>query len=192
MNDRFDNEDLKQALEVLKQGGIILYPTDTVWGIGCDATNIAAVEKIIELKKRDAGKGMIVITDQPGRIPQYVKAIPELAWDLIELAEKPLTLIYPDGKNLAANVLAHDGSIGIRVTNELFSKTLCTRFKTPIVATSANLSGKKTPRSFIEIEPAIVEQVDYVVKFRQDDSKHYIASGIMRLGLHGEFELIRQ
>ena len=113
MNDRFDNEDLKQALEVLKQGGIILYPTDTVWGIGCDATNIAAVEKIIELKKRDAGKGMIVITDQPGRIPQYVKAIPELAWDLIELAEKPLTLIYPDGKNLAANVLALDGSIGI-------------------------------------------------------------------------------
>lgn len=192
MNDRFDNEDLKQALEVLKQGGIILYPTDTVWGIGCDATNIAAVEKIIELKKRDAGKGMIVITDQPGRIPQYVKAIPELAWDLIELAEKPLTLIYPDGKNLAANVLALDGSIGIRVTNELFSKTLCTRFKTPIVATSANLSGKKTPRSFIEIEPAIVEQVDYVVKFRQDDSKHYISSGIMRLGLHGEFELIRQ
>ncbi len=192
MNDRFDNEDLKQALEVLKQGGTILYPTDTVWGIGCDATNASAVEKIIQLKKRDAIKGLIVITDQPGRIPQYVKTMPELAWELIELAEKPLTIIYPDGKNLAPNVIAPDGSIGIRVTNELFSKTLCTRLKSPILATSANLSGKRTPRTFNEIEPAIVQQVDYVVKFRQDDSRHYTASGIMRLGVYGEFELIRQ
>jgi L-threonylcarbamoyladenylate synthase len=192
MVQRFDNDDLHQALEVLKQGGTILYPTDTVWGIGCDATNADAVDKIISLKKRNLSKGMIVLTDLAGRIPQYLHAMPELAWDLIEMATKPLTIIYPGAKNLPPNVTGSEGTIGIRVTDELFSKTLCSRFRKPIVSTSANVSGKPCPLFFNQISAEIVSGVDYVVRFRQDETKSCRPSGIVSLGLHGEIKIIME
>ncbi|MCA1744961.1 MAG: Sua5/YciO/YrdC/YwlC family protein, partial [Bacteroidales bacterium] len=137
MSERYDREDFQKALEVLHEGGLILYPTDTVWGIGCDATNAEAVTQLLHLKNRPIGKLLIVLVDQAGKIPQYIHEMPALAWDLTEVSEKPLTIVYDGAKNLAAEALAADGSIGIRVTRELFSQALCQRFRKPIVSTSA-------------------------------------------------------
>ena len=192
MAGRYDKEDLKRALDVLHQGGLILYPTDTVWGIGCDATNYEAVGRLFKLKNRDSEMPLIVLLDQPGKIVQFVDEMPELAWDIMEVSEKPLTIIYGGAKNIAANVLAVDGSVGIRVTKELFSQTLCQRFRKPIVSTSANISGVPTPKSFNEIEHDIISGVDYVVKYRQDDGDLCTPSGVLRLGIHGEIEIIRE
>ena len=192
MTERYDREDFQRALEVLNEGGLILYPTDTVWGIGCDATNAAAVSKLLHLKNRPIGKPLIVLVDQAGKIPQYIDEMPELAWDLIEVSEKPLTIVYDGAKNLAENALAVDGSIGIRVTRELFSQALCHRFRKPIVSTSANLSGRPTPKSFLGVDAAIVNGVDYVVHFRQSEMTLYTASGVLRLGMHGAIEVIRE
>jgi L-threonylcarbamoyladenylate synthase len=192
MTERYDREDFQKALEVLNEGGLILYPTDTVWGVGCDASNAEAVSKLLRLKGRAVGKPLIVVVDQMGKIPQYVEEMPELAWDLTELSEKPLTIIYEGAKNMASGVAGSDGSIGIRVTRELFSQTLCQRFRKPIVSSSANLSGKPTAKSFFEIDAAIVNGVDYVVKYRQEETGFYTPSGILRLGPHGEIEIIRE
>ncbi len=192
MAERYDREDFQKALEVLTEGGLILYPTDTVWGIGCDASNADAVAKLLQLKHRPTGKPLIVLVDQAGKIPQYIREMPELAWDLTELSEKPLTIVYEGAKNMAANAVATDGSIGIRVTRELFSQALCQRFRKPIVSTSANISGKSTPKSFMEIDEGIINGVDYVVKYRQEESAFYTPSGILRLGKHGEIVIIRE
>lgn len=192
MAERYDREDFQKALEVLNTGGLILYPTDTVWGIGCDASNAEAVSRLLLLKKRPAGKPLIVLVDQAGKIPQYLSEMPELAWDLIEVSEKPLTIVYEGAKNLAANALSADGSIGIRVTRELFSQTLCQRFRRPIVSTSANISGQPTPKNFLEMDEAIVKGVDYVVKYRQEEDIIYTPSGVLRLGRHGEIQIIRE
>lgn len=192
MAERYDREDFQRALEVLNEGGLILYPTDTVWGIGCDASNAEAVSKLLHLKGRAVGKPLIVLVDQVGKIPQYVGDMPALAWDLTELSEKPLTIVYDGAKNVAPGVAGPDGSVGIRVTRELFSQTLCQRFRKPIVSSSANISGKPTPRSFYEIDAAIVNGVDYVVKYRQEETSFYTASGVMRLGQHGEIQIIRE
>jgi len=185
-------EDISQAVKILKSGGIILYPTDTIWGIGCDATNPEAVSKIYQLKQREDSKSMLVLIDQPGRIPSYISEMPEIAWDLIELTDKPLTIIYPKAKNLAPNLIAPDGSIGIRVVNHEFCKKLIGRFGRPIVSTSANISGKPSPTSFNNIDKEIKEKVDFIVSKEFDNPVSDKPSGIIKLGLKGEIKIIRE
>ena len=185
-------EDIKKTVEVLKKGGVILYPTDTIWGIGCDATDVKAVERINQIKQRNNQKSMLVLLDNAGKIPSYIDQMPDIAWDLIDLAEKPLTIIYPKAKNLAQNLIASDGSIGIRITKEPFTQKLIELFKKPIVSTSANISGEKTPVNFSEINPQIIDRVDYVVKWRQNDYTQTSPSGIIKLGINGEIEVVRK
>jgi L-threonylcarbamoyladenylate synthase len=185
------DKDIKAALNVLFKGGTILYPTDTIWGIGCDATNEKAVERIYEIKKREDKEGMLVLFGSPDRLDQYVD-IPDVAWDLIDLADKPLTIIYPGARNLAPNLLAGDGSVGIRIVKDSFCTKLIQQFKRPVVSTSANISGGKSPQIFSEISKAIINSVDYVVKYRQEDLKRAKPSGIIKLGLNGEVKVIRE
>lgn len=186
------HDDIKKALEVLHNGGLILYPTDTIWGIGCDATNPEAVKKIYALKQREDSKSMLVLTDSSAKLNGIVEEVPEMAWDLVEVTNKPLTIIYPGAKNLAPNLIAADGTIGIRVTEEVFSKTLCSRFKKPIVSTSANISGTPAPRHFGEVTDEIKEGVDYIVNYRQDETSNPAPSGIIKLGVNGEVTVIRE
>lgn len=183
--------EIKNAIEVLRQGGVILYPTDTIWGLGCDATNEKAVQRIYSIKKRAESKSMLVLIDSDAKLQAYIEVVPDMAWDLIALTDKPLTIIYPGAKNLASNLISEDGTIGIRVTSEVFSKTLCERFRKPIVSTSANISGEKAPSCFEEISPEIIEAVDYVVNFRQEDTTPAKASSIIKLGVGNEIEIIR-
>lgn len=184
-------EDIKKAVEILNKGGIILYPTDTIWGIGCDATNEEAVKKIYDLKKRTDSKSMLVLLDNPNRLRSYVDTVPEIAWDLIETSDKPMTIIYPNAKNLAKNLVAEDNSIGIRITNEEFSAELAFRFRKPIVSTSANISGNSSAKNFSEIDQEIIDNVDYVVKYKQNDNTKNSASSIIKLGVGGEIKIIR-
>lgn len=186
------HEEVKKALEVLYNGGVILYPTDTVWGLGCDATNEQAVKRIFDIKKRADAKAMLVLIDNPGKLQSYVEEVPDMAWDLIEVTEKPLTIIYPNAKNLAKNLVADDKSVGIRVTNEAFSKTLCMRFKRPVVSTSANVSGEPTPANFSQISDEIKSAVDYVVNFRQNDVSQPKPSSIIKLGIGNVIQIIRE
>jgi L-threonylcarbamoyladenylate synthase len=185
-------DEIKKAQDVLYKGGVILYPTDTIWGIGCDATNEAAVRRVFDLKKRVDSKALLVLIDNPVKLEFYVREVPEVAWDLIDLAERPLTIIYPGGRNLAPNLLAEDGSVGIRVTKELFSKMLCERFRKAIVSTSANISGEPSPGFFDEISPEIVNGVDYVVNYRRKDKIPASPSSIIKLGAGGQVEIIRK
>ncbi len=186
------HEDVNKACEVMKRGGVILYPTDTVWGIGCDATNEDAVKRVYEIKRRVDSKSMIVLVDRAVKVDFYIKDVPEIAWDLIELADKPLTIVYPDALNLAKNLVASDGTVAIRVTNEHFSYKLCERFKKAIVSTSANISGEPTPANFAQIDDAVKSAVDYVVQYRQEDAKKAKASSIIKLGVGGVIEIIRE
>lgn len=185
-------DEAKRAIEVMRKGGVILYPTDTVWGIGCDATNEEAVKRIYEIKKRVDNKAMLLLVDSPDRIVRYVAKIPAVAWDLIDLTTKPLTIIYDGARNLAPNLLAEDGSVGIRVTSELFSKELCYRFQKAVVSTSANISGEPTPRFFAEISPEIIEAVDYVVNYKQLDKGKPKPSSIIKLSENGVVTIIRE
>lgn len=184
--------DIKQAVEVLRQGGVILYPTDTIWGIGCDATSESAVQKVYDIKKRLDSKALLVLVDSAAKLQGYVDEVPDIAWDLIELSDKPLTIIYSGAKNLAKNLVASDGTVGIRVTNERFSKRLCEVFRKPIVSTSANVSGSLSPSCFQEISQDILSTVDYVVQFRQDDKSKAVPSSIIKLGVSGEIKIIRE
>ena len=169
-------EDIKKACEVMAAGGIILYPTDTIWGIGCDATNEKAVQRVYELKRRADNKAMLVLMDSEAKLDRYVSDVPDIAWDLISVSDKPLTIIYSSAKNLATNLLGADGSVGIRITNEEFSKKLCERFRKPLVSTSANVSGEPSPANFSEVSEVIKEGVDYTVSYRQGRSvRHYQA-----------------
>jgi L-threonylcarbamoyladenylate synthase len=185
-------EDIKKACDVLSKGGVILYPTDTIWGIGCDATNEEAVKKIYAIKQRADSKSMLVLLDSSAKIDYYVSDFPDIALDLIELSEKPLTIIYSGAKNLAPNLIAEDGSVGIRISQENFSKELCRRFKKPIVSTSANISGNPSPANFPEIESAIIDAVDYVVNYRQDDLTKSKPSSIIKLDSSGVVTIIRE
>jgi L-threonylcarbamoyladenylate synthase len=185
-------EEIKKACEVMQSGGLILYPTDTIWGIGCDATNEKAVQRVYELKQRFDKKAMLVLIDSPARLETYVDDPPEIAWQLIEAADKPLTIIYDKGRNLAANLTAEDGSIGVRVTNETFSRALCEHFRKPVVSTSANLSGQPSPASYGEICDTIKAGVDYIVNYRRDDKRQTPPSSIIRLGAGGVFQIIRK
>jgi len=184
--------DIKKALEVLKSGGVILYPTDTIWGLGCDATNPEALQKIYEIKKREDSKSMLVLMENPALLERYVDEVPEVAWDLVEISTTPLTVIYPGAKNLAANLIAGDGSVGIRFTKEEFTSRLLQRFRRPIVSTSANISGEKAPAFFDEISEDIKEQADYIVEYRQDDVIPSQPSSIIKLGPGGQIDIIRK
>jgi len=185
-------EDIKAALEVLQKGGVILYPTDTIWGIGCDACNEDAVKKVYSIKNRVDSKSMLVLMENLALIERYVTEVPDIAYDLIELTDKPLTIIFDGAKSLAKNLIAEDGSVGIRITAEKFSSELIRRFRRPIVSTSANLSGKPSPACFDEIDQEIIDAVDYVVKYRQDDRQKTVPSSIMKLGRGGEIKIIRE
>lgn len=185
-------EDIKKACEVMRQGGIILYPTDTIWGIGCDATNEEAVKRVYELKQRDDSKSMLVLLDNPAKLQTYVQEVPDIAWDLIDLTDKPLTIIYDGAKNLATNLIAEDGSIGIRITSEAFSSELCRQYRKPIVSTSANISGEPAPDKFAHISDKIKEGTDYIVTYRQKESTPAKASGIVKLGKNGTILVIRK
>jgi len=186
------NQDIKKALEVLRSGGVILYPTDTIWGLGCDAENEAAVKRIYEIKKRADSKSMLALIDSPLRLEMYVEEVPEIAWDLVEQTDKPLTIIYPGAKNFAKNLVAEDGSIGIRMVEERFCNQLIGRFQKPIVSTSANISGKKAAAKFDDISQEIIDAVDYVVEYRQDDISESKSSSIIKLSLGGLFQIIRE
>ena len=177
---------------VMQKGGIILYPTDTIWGIGCDATNAEAVKRVYDIKKRADSKAMLVLVDSSVKVDFYVRDVPAVAWDLIDYATKPLTIIYDGARNLAENLLAEDGSVGIRVTGEAFSKELCFRFRKAIVSTSANISGQPSPANFSEISEEIKQAVDYIVGYRQDEVGHPKPSGIIKLGKGGEVKIIRE
>lgn len=186
------HNDLRQALEVLHRGGVILYPTDTVWGIGCDATNPEAVQRVYAIKQRTDSKALITLVDSPAKIQAHVAEMPDVAWDLIDVAVKPLTIIYDGARHLAPNLLAEDGSIAMRVTSEAFSQMLCMRFKKPIVSTSANISGAPTPATFAEIDECIKQAVDYICTTRQDDRSIASPSSIIKLGVGGEVKIIRE
>ena len=191
---RYDKQDLQQALQVLRQGGVILYPTDTVWGIGCDATNEAAVARVYEIKRRVDSKAMLVLLDGAGKLQGYMEKVPETAWMLLEASEdqRPRTIIYPRAKNLAANLLAEDGSVGIRITTEAFSKALCEQLRRPIVSTSANFSGGPAAKLFREIAPELLEAVDYVCHFRRDDNTVAKPSSIIKIDERERITIIRK
>ena len=184
-------DEVKKAIEVMRNGGVILYPTDTVWGIGCDATNEEAVKRVYEIKQRDDSKALICLVDSDARLSRYVRKVADVVWDMIEMATKPLTIIYENANGLAPNLLAEDGSVGIRVTNEEFSKELCFRFQKPIVSTSANISGEPTPQTFQEISDEIKNAVDYVVKYNQKSKEKHQPSSIVKIKENGEFKIIR-
>lgn len=185
-------EDIKEAVRVMRAGGIILYPTDTIWGLGCDATNEEAVKKIYALKQRPDSKSMLVLTDNEAKLDRIVDEVPEVAYNLIEVAEKPLTIIYSGAKNLAPNLIAQDGSVGIRITKEAFSKALCEAFRMPIVSTSANISGQPSAQNFSEISEEIKQGVDYIVKYRQNDLSKAKPSSIIKLEKGGVVTIIRE
>ena len=193
MNSReLREEDIRAAIEVLRQGGTILYPTDTIWGIGCDATNPEAVKKVFEIKQREDSKALICLVDSPGRLQRYVRNVPDVAWDIIDLATKPTTVILNGAVNLAPNLLAEDGSVGLRVTQEVFSQQLCYRFQKAIVSTSANISGQPAPQTFADISDEIKNAVDYICVSRQRDTSRHEPSSIIKLTPSGEVTVIRK
>ena len=184
-------DDIKKAVEVLRKGGVILYPTDTVWGIGCDATNAEAVKKVYEIKHRDDSKAMICLVDSDVRLQRYVRNVPEVAWDLIEIADKPTTVILDGATGLAPNLIAEDGSIAMRVTREAFSKELCYRFQKPLVSTSANISGEPAAQNYCDISEEILNAVDYVCWTRRQEHEPHTPSSIIKLKPNGEVKIIR-
>ncbi|RKR82272.1 L-threonylcarbamoyladenylate synthase [Mucilaginibacter gracilis] len=185
-------DEVAKALKVLQNGGIILYPTDTIWGIGCDATNADAVKKIYTLKQRDETKSMIVLVDNDSKLQTYITEVPDIAYDLIEFNENPLTLVMPGARNIAANLIAADGSVGIRVARHQFCEQLIQRLRKPIVSTSANISGQASPKNFNAVSADIINGVDYVVDLEQHDLSEKKPSTIMRLEPDGRFEFIRK
>ena len=188
-------EDIRKAVEVLKEGGVILYPTDTVWGIGCDATNEEAVKRVYEIKQRDDSKALICLVDSDARLQRYVRNVPDVAWQLIDSIQeggKPTTLVLDGAVNLAPNLIAEDGSIAIRITQEPFSKELCYRFQKALVSTSANISGQPPAQNYRDISPELLEAVDYVCWSRRQEHQPHQPSAIIRLRQGGEVEIIRK
>ncbi|QFQ11932.1 threonylcarbamoyl-AMP synthase [Pseudoprevotella muciniphila] len=184
-------EDISKAVEVMNAGGVILYPTDTIWGIGCDAANAEAVKRVFEIKRRSDAKSLICLIDSDAKLQFYLNQVPEVAWELLDVADKPLTIIFDGARNLAPNVVAEDGSVALRITRELFSKQLCFRMKRAIVSTSANISGMPAPQCFSEISDDILSAVDYVCASRRNEKRRCQPSGIIKLGSGGEVKIIR-
>lgn len=185
-------EDIKRAIETLRNGGVILYPTDTVWGIGCDATNPEAVKKVYEIKHRDDSKALICLVDSDARLQRYVRNVPDVAWDIFELATKPTTIILDDAVNLAPNLIAEDGTIAMRITQETFSKELCYRFQKPLVSTSANISGEPAAQNYCDISEELLNAVDYVCWSRRQEHKPHTPSSIIKLEKNGTVAIIRK
>ena len=188
-------EDIKNAVETMRKGGVILYPTDTVWGIGCDANNSEAVKRVYEIKQRDDSKALICLVDSDARMQRYFRTVPDVAWQLIDSLKdggKPTTLILDGAVNLAENLIADDGSVGIRITDEPFSKELCYRFQKAIVSTSANISGEPAAQNYCDIDPRIIEAVDYVCWSRRQEHKPHTPSAIIKLKENGEVTIIRK
>ena len=185
-------EEIKNAIEVLRKGGTILYPTDTVWGIGCDARNKDAVAKVFEIKQRAHYKSMVVLVSNEEMINRYVKEVPEVAWELIESSDEPLTIIFPGGRMLADSIIAADGSVGIRLVKDEFCNTLIHKFGKPLVSTSANISGESAPFSFSEIKLDVLNKVDYIVNLRQTEINNTKPSTIIKISLNGEIKIIRK
>jgi L-threonylcarbamoyladenylate synthase len=183
--------EIENALATLKRGGLILYPTDTVWGIGCDATNADAIDKVYALKKRVERKAMVCLVHDFKMLNQFIEEIPEVAYDILRYAAKPTTIIYDDPIRVATNIIAEDNSLAVRVVKDDFCKTLIRKFRKPIVSTSANLSGKATPLSFAEISEDIKNGVDYVVNYNQKE-KRRTPSAIIKLTLDGTVKVIRE
>jgi L-threonylcarbamoyladenylate synthase len=184
-------DDIRNSLITLRDGGVILYPTDTIWGLGCDATNQVAVEKIFEIKSRSENSSLIILVDSDAMLERYVRDIPEIVFEITSVSDSPLTIIYPEGKNLAPGVCNEDGSIGIRICNEPFCNELITRFRKPIISTSANISGMSSPSNFSEIDSEILKSAGYVVKYRQEDNKKYKPSSVIKIDKNGAFKIIR-
>lgn len=188
-------EDIRNAVETMRKGGVILYPTDTVWGIGCDATNEEAVRRVYAIKQRDDSKALICLVDSDARLQRYVRQVPDVAWQLIDSLKdggKPTTLILDGAVNLAPNLIAEDGSIALRITQEPFSKELCYRFQKALVSTSANISGEPAAQNYRDIDPRIIEAVDYVCWSRRQEHQPHQPSSIIRLRQNGEVEIIRK
>ncbi len=184
--------DIQKCIQVLAEGGTILYPTDTIWGIGCDATQPDATEKVYRLKQREDAKAMLVLVDSTDMLSRYVEEIPEMALEIIEINDDPLTIIYPAGRNLAGNLLSPDGAIGIRITSDPFCTELIRHFRKPLVSSSANIAGQPAPAIFREISSEIKSMVDYTVAWRQNDHSKRKPSGILKVKLNGEIEVIRK
>jgi len=184
-------QEIENTLLILKKGGLILYPTDTVWGIGCDATNPDAVDKVFQLKKRSDEKSLICLVNDFRMLNEYVENVPEVAYDILKYAKKPTTIIYDDPIRVAENIIAEDNSLAIRVTKDEFCKKLIQKFRRPLVSTSANISGAKTPQSYAEIDPLILEGVDYVVNLHHE-KKSGKPSAIIKLKNDGSVKVIRQ
>lgn len=185
-------EDIKNAVETMRKGGVILYPTDTVWGIGCDATNAEAVKRVYEIKHRDDSKALICLVDSDARLQRYVRNVPNVAWDIFELATKPTTVILDNAVNLAPNLVADDGSIAMRITREAFSKELCFRFQKPVVSTSANISGEPAAQNYCDISEELLNAVDYVCWTRRQEHLPHTPSSIIKLTESGVVTIIRK
>lgn len=192
MKDMSNKEDLNYALKVLREGGIILYPTDTIWGLGCDATNSEAVRKIFSIKKRSESKSLVILVNGYTMLERYVKSIPETATKILDVTDKPITIIYPEGKNLADGICSEDGSVGIRICADDFCSELITMFRKPLVSTSANRSESPSPANFSEIEDEIIKAADYVVKYGQNDTRKRTPSSIIKVNDDGVIKIIRK
>ena len=185
------HEEVRKAGEFLRNGSVVLYPTDTIWGIGCDATNPEAVARLYRIKQRSDRKSMLVLIDDLTRLSNYVGTIPDAARELLEKAEKPTTIIYPGAKNLVPNLIAPDGSIGIRITSDPFCRQLIRYMEKPIVSTSANISGRKAPASFREIDPEVVEKTDYTVDWRKEEETGAAPSALVKVDRDGNMTWLR-
>ncbi len=185
-------EDIRNAVKVLRQGGVILYPTDTIWGIGCDATNADAVAKVYKIKQRDDHKALICLVDSDSRLQRYVQDVPDVAWQLLDAVVKPTTVILDGARNLAPNLVGDDGSVALRITQEPFSKELCYRFQRALVSTSVNISGQPAAQNYRDIPQEIIGQADYVCFSRRQEHKPHTPSSIIKLGRDGEVTIIRK
>ncbi len=185
------SEDIINALKVLRAGGVILYPTDTVWGLGCDATNDEAVKKIFSIKKRSDSKSLIVLVNSVGMLTRYVENPPDVALQMAEWSEKPLTVVYDKGRSLADGVASSDGSVGVRICTEPFCDSLIDAFRKPIISTSANISGEDTPAVYDDISEEIINAVDYVCLYRQDDRTRLSASSVISVSANGVIKILR-
>lgn len=182
---------MENLIDTLKNGGTILYPTDTIWGIGCDATNAEAINKIFEIKKREKNKSMIILVESAKRLQDLVD-VPEMAWEIIDLSEKPVTLIYDHPRGLPKEILAEDGSIGIRLVDDLFLKKIISQLNKPLVSTSANFSGQKSPMKFSDISQEIIDSVDFVAEENHDKVSEYSGSSVIRIWNDGRVKVIRE
>lgn len=186
------DEDIKESLIALRNGGVIIYPTDTIWGLGCDPTNPAAVEKIFKIKSRHESRSILILVDGEQMLQRYVSDVPDIVYELAGVSDDPLTIIYPSGKNLAPGVCNEDGSVGIRICHDEFCSELISRFRKPVVSTSANISGKPSPENFSQIDKSVIDLADYVVKYRQDDRGKHSSSPVIKVERNGTIKIIRK